>query len=185
MSGLRAPGMLHALEGSGFDFGAWRQGEQMKDEVVFVKTDAGRQEMQDRGHKLSTALRSILLMVDGRRDLSQLRGLMAGLHTPDDAIEQLIGMGLIKPDSETENATAAPALPIDASRYRLLYERLTEAVREHLGLKGYFIQLKVERSTDSDMLLALLPEIATAITKAKGHTFATEWLTQIRTEANV
>ena len=155
----------------------------MKDKVVFVKTGAGRQEMQDRGHKLSTALRSILLMVDGQRDLSQLEGLMAGLHAPGDAIEQLVGMGLIKPDCGTQNATTAPALPNEVSRYRLLYGRLTDAVREHLGLKGYFIQLKVERSTDSNMLLALLPEIATAITKAKGHTFATEWLAQVRAEA--
>ncbi|HEY5971679.1 MAG TPA: hypothetical protein VIT22_06830 [Pseudoxanthomonas sp.] len=156
----------------------------MKDKMVFVKTDAGRQEMRDRGHKLPTALRPILLRVDGQRDLSQLRELMTGLHAPDDAIEQLIGMGLIQSDRGTE-IPVAPAPRNDVSRYRLLYGRLTEAVRQHLGLKGYFIQLKVERSTDSDMLLALLPEIATAITKAKGHAFATEWLAQIHAEAQV
>lgn len=157
----------------------------MEDKVVLVKTDAGKQEMQDRGHKLPSALRSILLMVDGQRDLSQLRGLMAGLHAPDDAIQQLIGMGLIWSGREAESAVHAPALPSDVSCYSLLYRGLTEAVRQHLGLKGYFIQLKVERSTNSDMLLALLPEIATAITKAKGHTFATEWLARIRAEAQV
>lgn len=157
----------------------------MKDNVVLVKTDAGKQEMQDRGHKLPTALRSILLMIDGQRDLSQLRALMAGIHAPDDAIEQLVGMGLVRSDVEAESTVVVPAPPSDASRYRLLYGRLTEAVRQHLGLKGYFIQLKVERSADSNMLLALLPEIATAITKAKGHTFATEWLAQIRAEAQV
>jgi hypothetical protein len=85
-------------------------------------------------------------------------------------------------------AAALPALPgavnvpAEFGNYRRLYNFVTEAVGRHLGLKGYFMQLKVERCADVDALLELLPEVATALTKAKDHTFASEWLVRARAE---
>lgn len=175
---------------------------------LYYKTDAGKQEIQDRGRKLPASLRSLLLMVDGQRDQAQLRDLMAGLRVPDDALEQLLVMGLVKregpaapptaPASPAAPPSAAPTLavlaeaagplpgevqlPADFGRYRRLYEIVTDTVRRHIGLKGYFIQLKIEKCADVDALIALLPEIATALTKAKDHTFASEWLARTRAE---
>ncbi len=170
---------------------------------LYFKTDAGKQEILDRGRRLPSAMRSLLLMVDGQRDHAQLRELMAGLHAPDDALEQLVVMGLVKrqePASPAQAATAVLAspvspppappaplpgevkLPADFGRYRSLYEIVTDTVRRHIGLKGYFLQLKIEKCADVDALLALLPEIATALTKAKDHTFASEWLARTRAE---
>ena len=154
---------------------------------VYFKTEAGKQEIQDRGHRLPSALRSLLLMVDGQRDQAQLREMMAGLHAPEDGLEQLVVLGLVK---RTEPAAApqlgplpgAVTLPAEFGRYRRLYEIVTDTVRRHLGLKGYFMQLKVEKCPDVDSLLALLPEIATALTKAKDHAFASEWLARTRAE---
>lgn len=85
-------------------------------------------------------------------------------------------------------AAALPALPgavvvpAEFGNYRRLYNFVTDAVGRHLGLKGYFMQLKVERCADVDALLDLLPEVATALTKAKDHTFASEWLVRARAE---
>ena len=197
----------------------------MKDGELYSKTEAGKREIQDRALRLPAALRSILLMVDGQRDLAQLRDLMAGLRAPDDAIEQLVVKGLIqrgdgaspvaapvevpaKASVQASTATpveapveapvektpaqapaaALPALPgavvvpAEFGNYRRLYNFVTDAVGRHLGLKGYFMQLKVERCTDVDALLDLLPEVATALTKAKDHTFASEWLVRARAE---
>lgn len=178
---------------------------------LYFKTDAGKQEIQDRGRKLPASLRSLLLMVDGQRDQEQLRDLMTGLRAPDDALEQLLVMGLVKRNESaapptpaapiaptTPSTSAAPTLaamaaangplpgevqlPADFGRYRRLYEIVTDTVRRHMGLKGYFLQLKVEKCSDVDALLALLPEIATALTKAKDHTFASDWLARTRAE---
>lgn len=164
---------------------------------LYYKTDAGKQEIQDRGRKLPASLRSLLLMVDGQRDQAQLRDLMAGLRVPEDALEQLLVMGLVKRDQPAGQASSAAQslaatvtaplpgevqLPADFGRYRRLYEIVTDTVRRHMGLKGYFIQLKIEKCADVDALLALLPEIATALTKAKDHTFASEWLARTRAE---
>ena len=169
----------------------------MKVGELYFKTDAGKQEIQDRGRKLPASLRSLLLMVDGQRDQAQLRDLMAGLHAPDDALEQLLVMGLVKRNEPAApTMPAAPTLavaatgplpgevklPADFGRYRSLYEIVTDTVRRHLGLKGYFLQLKIEKCADVDALLALLPEVATALTKAKDHTFASEWLARTRAE---
>lgn len=154
---------------------------------LYFKTDAGKQEIQDRGRRLPSSLRSLLLMVDGQRDQSQLRELMSGLHAPDDALEQLLVMGLVKRSETPSQTPLAPlpgevVIPVEFGRYRRLYEIVTDSVRRHLGLKGYFLQLKVEKCADVDALLALLPEIATALTKAKDHTYATEWLARTRAE---
>ena len=155
---------------------------------VYFKTETGKQEIQDRGHRLPSSLRSLLLMVDGQRNQSQLRELMTGLHAPDDGLEQLVVLGLVR-RHETQTAATAlgplpgqVTLPVEFGRYRRLYEIVTDTVRRHLGLKGYFVQLKVEKCADVDSLLGLLPEIATALTKAKDHAFASEWLARTRAE---
>ena len=64
--------------------------------LLHAKTAAGRQEIEDRGRRLPAALRSILLMVDGHRDDTELRGLFEGLRAPPDALEQLAAQGLIE-----------------------------------------------------------------------------------------
>lgn len=173
----------------------------MNDRVIYAKTDAGRQEIRDRGQKLPASLRSLLLMIDGQRDQPQLRELMLGLHAPDDALERLLVMGLVKRGDgrmhapETSPATfigqaVTSAEPVDPrvvaapdDRYARLYALLGETVARDLGLRGYFVQLKVERCADLDALLALLPEVAIALAKARDQTFARDWLGRARAVA--
>jgi hypothetical protein len=73
-------------------------------------------------------------------------------------------------------------IPADFGNYRRLQNFVANAVTLHLGLKGYFMQMKVERCADVEALLELLPEVATALTKAKDQTFASEWLVRARAE---
>lgn len=73
----------------------------------------------------------------------------------------------------TETQSATPA--VDADHYVRLYGRMSEAVRAHLGLRGYFLQLKIERCTDAAGLQAVLPELRQALAKSKGDTFAADW----------
>ncbi|HBK47374.1 MAG TPA: hypothetical protein DDZ67_13260, partial [Xanthomonadaceae bacterium] len=64
--------------------------------MPYLKTDAGRAEIETRALRLPAALRSILLMVDGQRSEAELRDLAGGLHAPADALEQLLALGLIE-----------------------------------------------------------------------------------------
>jgi len=181
----------------------------MRDDEVPNKTEAGRDEILSRALKLPNGLRSILLMVDGQRNVAQLRGVMAGLKSPDDALQQLETLGLIAvPQSLAAAAAAtirdsarpAPAPPTEAnvpvfgapaaaassaaaSGYSALYTLMSDTVREHLGLRGYFLQLKVERCTDVGELVALLPDFSTALSKARDSAFAAEMERRFRTLA--
>jgi len=162
--------------------------------MSFAKTEAGRLEIEARTRRLPAALRSILLMVDGQRSEAELRGLIEGLKAPADALEQLQEMGLIEGGGGTIAKPAGPAPmlavraladasegPVDAAQeYRWLYERMSGAVARYLGLKGYFLQLKIERCTDAPTLLALLPELESALRKARGAAFTTQWSEQTR-----
>lgn len=153
----------------------------------WCKTEAGRNEIQQRTRKLPAGLRSILLLVDGQRSDDELQAMMSGLHAPDDALSLLAADGLIERRSGAASMLAAVAAPkapavamTSAERYNLLYARITDDIRSHIGLKGYFLQLKVERCANADDLEALLPDVATALTKARDHTFATRWLEDVR-----
>ncbi|MBU8975311.1 MULTISPECIES: hypothetical protein [unclassified Lysobacter] len=175
----------------------------MRDDEVPNKTDAGRDEIQSRALKLPNVLRSILLMVDGQRNVGQLRGVIGGLKGPDDALAQLEAMGLIAvPQSlaaaaaatireaarpgpaAIEPAAATASAPIaSAVGYSALYTLMSDTVREHLGLRGYFLQLKVERCSDVGDLLALLPDFHTALGKARDVGFAMEMERRFRSLA--
>jgi hypothetical protein len=153
----------------------------MRDSDVPVKTNEGRDEIEHRTRKLPPMLRSILLIVDGERSARHLRELAVSLHGPADALEQLEGMGLIASSAAVAASLAAQAplraaaasAPADAAasppaqRYQALYSLMSEAVRDHLGLRGYFLQLKIERCSNSDELAAVLPELSAALAKAR------------------
>ena len=74
--------------------------------------------------------------------------MISGLHAHADALKQLVSLGLIADATPGSAATATeqPAPPAEtANRYSVLYTLRSDAVREHLGLRGYFMQLKIER----------------------------------------
>ena len=158
------------------------KGEHMA--YVHAKTAAGRQEIEDRARRLPPALRSILLMVDGQRDDNELTGMLPGLRAPDDALAQLAALGLIEVVGGSVSAAAPRALTAgceqDPELYKQLYDWMSESVRRHLGLKGYFMQLKIERCTDAAALEKLWPELVAAIGKSKSVALANRWMEETR-----
>jgi hypothetical protein len=157
-----------------------RPGAAMRDTDFLTKTDAGRAEIQSRSNKLAGALRSILLFVDGNRDVASLRRLAEGLHGPSDALEQLLELQLIGSASVPE--PAAPSNPVSdvAARYTLLSGLLSEAVRQYMGLRGFFMQLKIERCADAAELVALIPAVVEAVAKASTRDHALQWERVVR-----
>jgi hypothetical protein len=73
----------------------------------FQKTEAGRAEIANRSQKLSPALRSILVLVDGHRDAGSLRKLGAGLHAPADALDHLLAARLISGVGDAARAASS------------------------------------------------------------------------------
>ena len=157
----------------------------MQDMDRLSKTDSGRDEMRSRALRLAPALRSTLLLVDGRRRVGELRQLAAGLHAPADVLDQLLAMGLVADAAGIAPVVAGTEVAAEPSRFRLLSELCSEAVRQHLGLRGYFLQLRVERCAGEDDLVALLPHMRDAIAKAKGPRIASQWLASVGAAAGL
>ncbi|WP_235565430.1 hypothetical protein [Lysobacter sp. Root494] len=68
--------------------------------------------------------------------------MISGLHAPADALAQLASVGLIADAAASGSSTAPEYLAPSAeaaTRYSVLYALMCDAVREHLGLRGYFM----------------------------------------------
>jgi len=156
--------------------------------AIPTKTDAGRAEIETRDHGLATSLRSLLLLVDGRRGRDELDAIARRIHAPEDALAQLQAMGLVTDGSVAPAADAGAPLPSDrdTQRHLILYALMTDATRAHLGLVGgYLTQLKIERADDAAALTALLPTLEAALKKARDVRFAAGLVSDIRAAAGL
>jgi hypothetical protein len=86
----------------------------MQDSEVYIKTDAGRDEIKARTLGLPMSVRAILLMVDGQRSVSEMRSLIAGSKAPSDVLETLYAQGLIEPLNGVAPAAATPPSAVTA-----------------------------------------------------------------------
>ena len=103
----------------------------MHKQAMPAKTDQGRAEIDNRERRLQAGLRSVLLLVDGRRTVAELQELGKRLNAPEDALQQLLSLQLIS----GEVAVIAPVAANEsmasgqANRYGVLYALMTDAVR--------------------------------------------------------
>lgn len=137
---------------------------------VFHKTEQGQDEIRTRAYKL----RALQLIVNGERRRSALLAQTAGMGVGPEGIEALLDAGLIRtePDPELAVPGALPANPLPAAAggtYRQLYHFYTDVIGQHLGLRGYLLQVKVEKAGNSAELAALRDPLYTALHKAKGE----------------
>ncbi len=157
------------------------------------KTELGRAEIESRSRKLQGGLRSLLLLVDGRRTYAELQELARRLHAPEDALQQLLSLQLISGDAaaarpsigEPANEPVANAGDGSNNRYGILYALMTDIVREQLGVRGYFFQLKLERAVDDASLEGLLPELQSALAKKTSMQGAASTIERIRAAAEI
>ena len=163
----------------------------MNDADVYIKTAAGADELKTRARGLPMRLRSMLIMVDGSRTVSELRAAAAAMAVPSDFMESLSQAGLIevgrravfvRPELPLE-ATAVPApapagapvgpslpaYPTDPERFVVAQKFMIQTAAESLGLRAYFFTLKLEKCYTLDDLRALLPEFSQNLAKAKGE----------------
>jgi len=158
---------------------------------VFHKTEAGLDEIRTRAHKLDSRLRALLLVINGERRQSDLLAQVSGMGVGADAFDALREMGLIETEAAAEPTAAPvvetapavsepppppPASPVspEAGQYQRIYQFYTEVIGAHLGLRGYLMQMKVEKAGTVDALLALREPVHLALRKARGDMQAAE-----------
>lgn len=158
--------------------------------LIYDKTDKGREEISTRKYQLPSRLRTLLVMVDGKQTVPDLLKKVAGLGLDAKSIQDLLDQGLIGPlaipspaeplvpdipvasPAQTIGTDAIPAELDDAKRFQLLYNFFNETIKSAIGLRGYALQLKVERATSLEDFRQLRQPYLEAVLKIKGREMA-------------
>ncbi len=171
----------------------------MDNNAIFDKSDKGREEIVTRKYKLAPRLRSLLVLVDGKKSSGELLQQVAGLGLAQDSLDQLYEQQFIEP-SATPPAMAKPIpsqpLPdnqpsnpqvdvlsapqsgtgngslIGASQLLALQTFFNTTIKSTVGLRGFTLQLKVERAMSLDDFRNLRQPYFDAVAKAKGQEMA-------------
>jgi hypothetical protein len=143
--------------------------------TIFRKTAKGAAEIETRAHRLAPRMRSLLILVDGRRDVDDLKSLIA--QQAEETLKALADQGFIEAVGETVKATAAapPAaqpVPTVAARTTADFEALrraaVRALNDTLGPSGESLALRMEKARTLEELQPLLSMAAKLIGSARG-----------------
>jgi hypothetical protein len=160
--------------------------------VIWVKTDAGRAEMQSRALVKDRARRNLLLLIDGTKSEEMLLGNLAGITTAD--FQELRKLDLIAPatgavtvgnparaaSADANRPTvplplptsAAPGgSPLDRGRFT---SALTQLISAHLGLRGFTLTLAVDKASTIEELREVAQRAIEQIRERKGEAVAAD-----------
>ena len=145
--------------------------------MTFIKTELGQRVFKERSRQLATHQRAAFILFDGHRSVQDVISATAGMGMTMADITHMLDEGLI---AESAAATpvppsARPASPIPAplpqpgsealseqARYTRAYPIATALVAS-LGLRGFKLNLAVEKANGYADLLALAPRLREAL----------------------
>lgn len=139
----------------------------------YVKTAAGRDEVQSKSRKLARSARSLLVIIDAARPADDWLNLIHGASPQE--LEHLLAEGLI------ERTTVVPAgakrervgdlqQALGSLSYEQLYTLLTSQAKERLGLiRGFKMILEVERCDGIEQLQQLAVRFVGLVREEQGE----------------
>ncbi|MYM21155.1 hypothetical protein GTP46_00640 [Duganella sp. FT135W] len=145
---------------------------------IYDKTAKGREEIATRKYQLASRLRALLVLVDGHRPEEELLRNVAGLGLTESALQELQEQGYILlatsyislPEPEQEVAPPEPPSAADpVQQFRSVYDFYNKTIKSTMGLRGFPLQLKVEKAGSVDELRQLRDPYVEAVQKAKGR----------------
>jgi hypothetical protein len=156
----------------------------MNSNDVPVKTDSGNREMAQRAHKLSSRVRSLLIVIHGTETVAELTKNFQAFGDVDAGLKELVTLGLITAHTQAASAAvtrmpaanAADIVP-PPQQAKQLHNESAVAV---LGLRAFLFTLKLEHCYTADELRGILPEYQRVMTKAKGANFAAAMVKRVQ-----
>ena len=169
--------------------------------IFYDKTDKGREEIATRKYQLAPRLRSLLVMIDGKQTVNDLLKKIAGLGLNEQSIQALFEQGLIAESAnvaailstvtpsaiikknievplEDIKIKATPKLVIsdnpedNGRRIQVISKFFNETIKSTLGLRGFALQMRVERASNMQDFEDLRNVYIEAVLKAKGKEMA-------------
>jgi hypothetical protein len=123
-------------------------------------------------------------MIDGKRTVANVLTQARTLRVDMNAFAELERSGLIAKRFSAPSATdggRSPESPSenDVKRFVKAQQRMSNAITEHLGLRGYLMTLRLQRAANVRDLRDLLPDFAQALVKRMGLDAATPIVTEL------
>lgn len=128
-------------------------------ETIYRKSALGNQEITQRSLGLPPRLRSLLIMIDGRRNAEQLAALSP--VPVSDALDSLLKQGLVEQAGVAAEAPPKPSAPkaAPAQRAPALETQRRDAARaltDLVGPLGEALAIKLEKAPSLDAMQPLL-----------------------------
>ncbi|MFS2106012.1 hypothetical protein [Ralstonia sp. Ralssp135] len=156
--------------------------------TIYQKTEKGQDEIRTRANHLDQRHRALLLMINGEKTCDDILVQLQPLGMTQAVFDELEnagyirthapGVATVKAASATASAaTAEAASPASAATskepaaegYQRLYRFYTETISRYLGLRGYLLEMKVEKAGNIAELVALRDTLKTALSKTRGE----------------
>jgi hypothetical protein len=150
--------------------------------TIFRKTSKGVAEIETRAHRLTPRMRSMLILVDGKRDGADLKQLIT--QQADETLQALSDQGFIEAVGETVHASeaaapaesgapAAPAPPAaPAQDVNVVRKAAVRMLIEILGPSSDALAVRMEKVRSMDELKPLLGQATKLILAARGRASA-------------
>ena len=165
--------------------------------TIFRKTAKGLSEIETRANRLPPRLRSMLVMVDGKRYAGDLKRLVA--QQADETLLALAEQGFIETVGETLDrldkqgtpatlSVAAPAAsyapapdlaPKPSVDLLAVRRQAARALKEELGPSARLLVIRIERSRSAEELKPLLSQAVQLVVAARGRTAAAAFATRM------
>lgn len=149
--------------------------------TIYQKTEKGQDEIRTRANHLDQRHRAVLLMVNGEKTCDDILLQLQPLGMTQAVFDELEQGGYIRIHvaglAVAKTASAPPAAAVAQGHqgdqgvegYQRLYRFYTETISRYLGLRGYLLEMKVEKAGSISELIALRETLKAALTKTRGE----------------
>jgi hypothetical protein len=138
--------------------------------MIIAKTAEGQRVLKDRSVPLTPRQRSVFILVDGKKSVTELLAATAAGGVTQGDVDKLMELGLVAELSKAGMMALEARTKLEAKRSsRSLEQRYEEAypiatmLTSTLGLKGYRLNVAVQSAANYMDLLALAPKIREAV----------------------
>lgn len=151
--------------------------------AIYCKSEKGLDEMASRKYGLPPKLRSILILIDGKRPFADLAKLAASFGQPEELLTHLVEGGYVRPQGG--NMPAATALVNAASRDeagRSLQEACHHAVRflsDQMGPMAESLCLRIEASKTLDDFIVATARAQGVLASVRGKAMAERYANEV------
>ncbi|CAJ0781967.1 hypothetical protein LMG7141_01217 [Ralstonia condita] len=165
--------------------------------TIYQKTEKGQDEIRTRANRLGQRHRALLLMINGEKTCDDILVQLEPLGMTSAVFDELEQAGYIRvhvpgalpvnsalpgrSPAAVEGADTPKPPPSEEGieRYQRLYRFYTETISRYLGLRGYLLEMKVEKAGNITELIALRETLRDALAKARGEPDASNVIAQL------